>query len=193
LAHPFAPFVTETIWQTLAWEVNSILAVQHWPQALKYDPKEVQKFEALITAVSETRRITSALGIKEPSLYFLDAPEIEEQADLIKQLAGLGSIAKVKDVHHHGLRLTGLQHDAWLDVDRETAQAYMNKLKAQQKQRQIVVLRLETRLGDKNYLDKAPKEIVKQSQDQLENERVLLKNLEAEIFAFEAAAKGISD
>src|SRR5206468_12998236 len=28
LAHPFAPFVTETIWHTLAWEPDSLLATR---------------------------------------------------------------------------------------------------------------------------------------------------------------------
>jgi valyl-tRNA synthetase len=192
LAHPFAPFVTETIWQNLSWEVNSILAVQKWPQSLKYDSSEVEKFEVLVTAVSETRRIVSTVDIQQPSLYFLDAPEIEEQADLIKRLAALGSIAKVKDVHHHGLRLTGLQNDAWLDVDRETAQAYMDKLKAQQKALQAVVLNLQTRLGNADYLKKAPKEVVEQSKEQLKSEEKLLQNLEAEIKAFETTAKDVT-
>jgi valyl-tRNA synthetase len=32
IAHPFAPFVTETIWQTLAWEKDNFLATQLWPE-----------------------------------------------------------------------------------------------------------------------------------------------------------------
>jgi valyl-tRNA synthetase len=192
LAHPFAPFVTEAIWQTLAWEVNSILAIQAWPEASKSDAKQVKKFESVITAVSESRRIITALGVHQPTLYFLDAPDVEEQADLIKRLAGLGSVTKVKDVHHHGLRLTGLENDAWLDIDRETAQAYMSKLKAQQKARQVVVARLQGRLTNEDYVKKAPKEIVAQTEEQLRLEQTLLKNLNDEVSAFEAAAKDMS-
>src|SRR5690606_2544428 len=31
LAHPFAPFVTETIWQTLPWHEKSLLISEAWP------------------------------------------------------------------------------------------------------------------------------------------------------------------
>jgi valyl-tRNA synthetase len=31
LTHPFAPFVTETVWQVLSWEADSLLAVSAWP------------------------------------------------------------------------------------------------------------------------------------------------------------------
>ncbi len=39
-AHPFAPFVTETIWQTLNWIGDSVLASQLWPEVPRADERE---------------------------------------------------------------------------------------------------------------------------------------------------------
>ena len=45
LAHPFAPFVTETIWQTLSWEADSVLAMRSYQKTLSYDGSKAQDFQ----------------------------------------------------------------------------------------------------------------------------------------------------
>jgi valyl-tRNA synthetase len=57
LAHPFAPFVTETIWQTLAWEPDTILAKSPKNPVAAYDKTMASEFEEIRTIVSEARTI----------------------------------------------------------------------------------------------------------------------------------------
>ena len=54
IAHPFAPFVTETIWQTLNY-TDGILMRDHWPTPEKFDPIAAEQFEQLKTLVAEGR------------------------------------------------------------------------------------------------------------------------------------------
>ena len=46
MLHPFAPFVTETIWQTLSW-TSGMLITQNWPEPYQIDHKKVKRFEEL--------------------------------------------------------------------------------------------------------------------------------------------------
>jgi valyl-tRNA synthetase len=46
MLHPFAPFVTETIWQTLSW-TDGMLITQQWPKLYEVDTKKVKKFDEL--------------------------------------------------------------------------------------------------------------------------------------------------
>src|SRR6185437_1009272 len=89
VAHPFAPFVTETIWQTLAWQPDTILATKRWPKIVKHDKKPAQEFEEIKTIVAEARFIVKQLGATDVHLYFTDVSFLAENADLIKRLAHL--------------------------------------------------------------------------------------------------------
>ena len=54
IAHPFAPFVTETIWQTLPY-TNGLLIRESWPTAFQYDEIAAEQFEQLKKLISEGR------------------------------------------------------------------------------------------------------------------------------------------
>ncbi|HLG90637.1 MAG TPA: class I tRNA ligase family protein, partial [Candidatus Saccharimonadales bacterium] len=185
LAHPFAPFVTETIWQTLAWEQDSILAVQRWPQPADQSLPAclpAAQFEEIRTIVSEVRRISSALGLNKPKLYYRNAPAVAENTKLVAQLAGLGEI--IQNDSPVGLRLTTAAGECWLDVDKETAKDYLLKLERQKLAHQSTVQALEGRLANKSYIDKAPKELVEESRSQLEAEKTQLTKIEEDLAAF---------
>lgn len=188
LAHPFAPFVTETIWQTLAWEQGSILAVEPWPKVPKPDSKLVRQFEALITITTETRHICRALNVPKPALYFKDAPFLKEQAEIVKRLAGLSRVEEASAQKSGGLRLTQTKHQVWLDIDRAKAQAYLLKLKADRDTKRVILKRLQERLDNKKYMQQAPVTVVEETKAQLAEEKALLENLSQEIASFEKAA-----
>lgn len=179
LVHPFAPFVTETIWQTLSWTGTSVLATAEWPKPDGSDEKEAKTFEAIQTAITEIRSIMTALKVKNVTLYHKNDPFIEKHAALIKRMCRLQAITAVDD--GHGIRLTESKHDCWLDIDSRTAEKYVQELRqkldaVEQRSRQ-----LEGRLSNKSYVDNAPKTLVDETKAQLEEAKHQHQQISKEI------------
>jgi len=185
LMHPFAPFVTETIWQTLPWTGDSVLAIASWPKTLQFDPKQAATFTDLKAVVSEARFITKTLGVNEATLYYTDAPFIEESAALIKRLAKLKAVSKVRD--GNGLYLTSTKFRCWLDIDVATSGHFASELEVKLAAQQALVNRLQARLDNKAYTDKAPKALVDQSKQQLADANAQLETIQREYERFKIA------
>lgn len=183
IAHPFAPFVTETIWQALGWR-DELLVTYHWPEVPKADTKKVKEFEEVKTIVTEARYITSALKVQKATLYFKDAPLIAENAGLIERLARLGQVKG--GAGESGVRLTQTSLGAWLDIDEATAKAYADELNNKKAAQEQVIERLKARLNNKSYVDNAPKQLVEETKQQLAEAEELLTAIEAESGRFSA-------
>lgn len=184
LLHPFAPFVTETIWQTLDVTGTEMLITQPWPepQSYKSDVKLAKEFEEIITVVTEARFITSRLGVQKCTLYYSQADFLGANADLIAKLAKLASVKQVDS--GKGMHLTSTTYDCWLDIDSNTAHEYASKLVADKEAREASIARLEARLSSKEYVRKAPGAVVEQTREQLVTEKELLAKLQKEIQTF---------
>jgi valyl-tRNA synthetase len=187
LAHPFAPFVTETIWQTLTWKDEELLIRASWPVVVKADKKIADEFSDIKNIVSEIRYISAALEVKTPSLYFTNNAFLKNNADIIKRFARLARVGEVES--GRGLHLTTTKHDCWLDIDLHTAKIYVTKLRVAQEEKTALIERLEQRLQNKGYTDKAPKEVVQQTKDQLAHEQELLEKLHKELATFESLSQ----
>ncbi len=192
LAHPYAPFVTETIWQSLqglallqgqSLQRGNLLAGELWPEIIKADKYQANQFELLKTVIEEARRVIAAVEVKKPKLYFKDAPILGEYAELVGRLGGLGGVEPAPVGYKAGLKLTNAPFEAWLDVDEKTAQSYRDKLKQQKGAAEKLVKTLEARLGNKSYVEKAPEELIEETKRQLEQEKGRLEAVMAEITA----------
>lgn len=178
LAHPFAPFVTETIWQTLEWTPDSLLATSGWPQIPAADAKRAKAFEEVKRVVTEARAIAKAVGVAKTTLTYTDAPVIQANAELIKRLAHLQSIAY--GTQDNDVKLTQTKYDLRLGISQEVAKAYAAKLQDQQHAEQEAVKRLESRLKNKAYVSSAPEAVVAQTRTQLEEAKTRLATLQDE-------------
>ncbi len=186
LIHPFAPFVTETIWQTLAWEQDSLLITSSWPTALKADKKKAQQFEEVKTIVGEVRYITTALRVRDTvTLYYKESAFLEEQGDLIKKLARLKDVRSVED--GNGLYLTETKHSCWLDIDKATAKRYSSELADKIAAADEDIQSLDKRLSNKSYTAKAPKKLVDESKQQRKEAVDKREKLVAELERFQLA------
>lgn len=185
LAHPFAPFVTETIWQTLAWTGDSNLITSSWPkEIIKYDKIKSDAFVEMINIVSEVRYITTSVSVNRPSLYFTNNSFLSENADFIVKLAKLTHCQEVES--GRGMHLTKTKINCWLDIDISSAKVYVKKLNSQKLEKVSIISRLEGRLANKAYTSSAPKNIVDQTKNQLETERELMSKLEKELTTFQS-------
>lgn len=184
LAHPFAPFVTETIWQTLDMTGDSMLILEQWPTALKFDANRVKEFEEIIDIVSESRAIISSLKLRKTKLFFTNVPFLRDHADLISGLARIEGVHEVED--GKGLHLTKTSYNCWLDVDRETIVHYVIQLQKQLSQAENQRESYKKRLSNKAYVKQAPAHLIADTKQQLEVSLELIKKIELEITRFSA-------
>jgi len=183
LLHPFAPFVTETIWQTLTWTGDSMLIRELWPKhSVKPDADNYDDFETIKSIVVECRLITTTLRVKGATLYYREADFLAEHAELITRLAKLNGVVKVED--GKGIHLTQTDLDCWLDIDLHTARQYVKRLDKDREEKHAAIERLEARLANESYVKNAPRAVVRQTRDQLVEEKDLLAKLDAEISLF---------
>ncbi len=182
LAHPFAPFVTETIWQTLAWEQDSLLITSSWPEIKGGDKKQAQGFEKVRKIISEIRYVKSTLKIPGLKLYHKGSQFINGHSELIKRLAKLEDIVEVKD--GQGLTLIDTDEHCWLDVDSEALRLYAAELRSKVGKQEAITKQLKGRLANKAYVKNAPPAVVAETREQLRQAERQLEQLQSEIKRF---------
>ena len=168
LVHPFAPFVSETIWTTFRGE-ESLLISQHWPSQLKFSKRQASSFDRVIELVDELRNITSQLPPAKYCLVFDDCQTIEENQALIKSLAKLRGIRR--DRTPHGLKIVLPHSTAWLELTEEEIADYKDKLQAKLAKLKSEIYGLERRLASQGYLEKAPEQLVHETKKQLADKK----------------------
>ena len=179
LTHPFAPFLTETIWQALPWH-DTILAGETMPVRKEYDDIAAAEFGRLKDLVSEARYVVSELpGNKRYGLLYMDDSLVADNADLIKKLAHATSVEHVEQAR--GLRLAASGRDAWLDIDDETLYEHQTNLEKRLAEERQHVQTLESRLANKNYVAKAPAALVEESRKVLREKQELIVRLQNEL------------
>ncbi len=187
MLHPFAPFVTEAIWQSLSW-TSGMLIIQEWPPRLVWDEISAENFERLMVVVSEIRRVVNELsgaskGKKWTVLYGDDAL-VDDNQVLVAKLAGVEAVISCEG-QPRGLRLALANHEVYLDVPAEVVREYREKLE----ERVLAVGReldaLNARMMNPNYVDKAPAELVKQTRDGIREKEGLIERLKGELRVIE--------
>lgn len=179
LAHPFAPFVTETIWQTLPWH-DDLLMSTAWPELGQCDEIAAEEFARLKDLVAEIRYVTSELpGNDRYGLVYENDTLIADNADLIQKLAKLKAITRVDQPK--GLRLPNSGREAWLDISAEKLYEHQTNLEARLAEAHASIANLKARLNNKGYMDKAPEHLVVQTKEQLESTEAIATALIAEL------------
>ena len=178
VAHPFAPFLTETIWQTLAWEDDSVLAAHSWPVVATADEARAAEFETVKNIVGECRYILHALKVSGVTLHYKDAPVVKANAELICRLARLKAVEEGKG--EQGMALTSTSEVCWLDIDENTAAHYASDLKAKIEAQEKVIAQLEGRLANKSYVENAPAAVVEDTRANLEAAKQLAESIRQE-------------
>ena len=181
--HPFAPFVTEAIWQNLSW-TDGFVATAKWPSKLKYDPISAEDFENIRTIVSEVRATLQALpgtnNAKKYGLLYDNDSLVRDNENLIKTLTKAPSIDCL-DGSPRGLRLALADHELYLDVPEKVVKAYKEAVT----ERILSVGReldtLNFRMTNPNYINKAPKHLVKETQDQIKVKESLISRLKSQL------------
>ena len=184
--HPFAPFVSETIWETLAWE-KDLLITSQWPKVEKANADKAAEFTILKSVVSEIRYLRTNLGLRESTLYHRGDKTVEANKEMIKSLAKLADIAIVES--GYGLHLTWTDVDAWVDVEKNILKQYGETLSKRHEDVKKQIESLEKRLANKKYVSSAPKELVEETKQMKKDASEDLRRLQMELDAVQGSLK----
>ena len=174
LLHPFMPFITEEIWQTLPHEGESIM-ISQWPvfdESLSFNA-EVTEMERVMTAVRAIRNRRAEMNVppsKKAKVYIATnySDTFEQGAVFMQRLASASEVS-VADAFELEGAVCIVTQDAKIYiplgelVDFEAEKARLNKeLAAVQKDLDFV----NGKLSNENFVAKAPANVVAAQREQ---------------------------
>jgi len=195
--HPFAPFVTETIWQNI--DNQTLLMIQRWPEYEEYEAKDnldknlgkplfqggnFEVIKEIIIAIRNARaenKVEPAKKIKAV-IYAGDKKGlIESQAHLIK---GLRTGIEDLEIKDRGEKISGAISAAIGDIEIYLLGAVDSVKEKVRLEKEIINLEkmiasAESRLANKEFIDKAPAAVVKKEKDKLKGWQAELKSLKS--------------
>ena len=181
--HPFAPFVTEAIWQNLSW-TEGFIAEAKWPEKLKFDPISAEQFENIRIIVSEVRGTLQALpgtnNAKKYSLMYDNDSLVEDNLLLVKALTKVPAIDAL-DGAPRGLRLALASHELYLDVPEKVVKEYKDSLTEKILSVGRELDALNARMMNPNYVDRAPAALVKETRDLIKEKESLISRLKTQL------------
>ena len=181
--HPFAPFVTEAIWQNLSW-TDGFIINQKWPSELKFDPITAEQFESLRIIISEVRTtlqsLPGAFKDKKFPLMFDNDSLVEDNLLLIKALSRVPEVNYLNGAPR-GLRLALANHELFLDVPAPVVAAHKAALEVRILSVGKELDALNLRMSNPHYVEKAPEYLVKQTRDQIKEKEALIARLKAQL------------
>ncbi len=174
LLHPFMPFITEEIWQTIPHDGESIM-ISAWPEytdALSFEAEEAE-MERIMTAVRAIRNRRAEMNVppsKKAKVYIATSyKETFEQGGVFMQKLASASEVEVADSFEIDGAVSIVTQDAKIYipmgelVDFEAEKARLNKeLAAVQKDLDFV----NNKLSNENFVAKAPANVVAAQREQ---------------------------
>ncbi|MGH7195532.1 MAG: valine--tRNA ligase [Candidatus Saccharimonadales bacterium] len=184
ISHPFAPFVSETIWQSLGWQSGTLLAAGRWPEPLLIANDEaVQQFDEIKNIISEVRYIVGKLKLVKTKLHYIAPQFVQQNSNLIERMTHVKTVTEVQMTP--GLKLINTPYQCRLDVDNKRLQNYIRDIKTKLDAQRDTVFKLEARLSNPDYQAKAPANLIEQTRRQLAAGQEIMDTLEQEKNRFE--------
>ena len=183
MLHPFAPFVTEAIWENLSW-TEGLMMEQRWPARLSYDAIAAEQFERLMVIVQEVRGTLQTLSEahkgKDYGLLYGDDSLIKDNSLLIQYLCRVRSVTSCEGAPR-GLRVALPNNEVYVDVPAEAVKAYQSALE----ERILAIGReldgLNARMMNPQYVERAPAGLVKETREQIAEKEALIERLKSQL------------
>ena len=184
MLHPFMPFITEEIWQRAApllGEHKASIMLASYPQIADFDaatPAVNESIECVQALIGATRTLRSDMNLSPgqalPAVLFSEQPSAVQAAraneSLLIKLAKLDSISWAEsksDIPASASLIAGdielcIPLAGLIDVEQEVA-----RISKRIEQLTKEIARIDSKLGNPNFADKAPAEVVAKEKEKL--------------------------
>ncbi|WP_300392155.1 valine--tRNA ligase [Fusobacterium sp.] len=172
LLHPFMPYITEEIWQTIKAEGETVMLSEYPVADEKLIDKDVEKsFEYIKELISSLRNIRAEAGISpaKPAKVVIKSSDeselntIKENYFFITKLGNLESIECGKDMEkpaQSGFRVTGNSEVYMILTGLLDIEAEVKKLQAQLDKVTVELEKMNAKLSNEKFTSKAPAHIL---------------------------------
>ncbi|HET9764914.1 MAG TPA: valine--tRNA ligase [Casimicrobiaceae bacterium] len=192
LAHPFIPFVSEELWQSvapLAGKAGDSVSVQPYPRAdfARLAPRESSQVETLKALVEECRSLRSKMNLspatRVKALVDGDAAQIglAAMSDYLKALAKLSEVRIVDRLPASPAPVSVVEPvRIMLDVEVDP-QAERQRLGKEIARLEAEIAKVNAKLGNESFLSRAPAQIVAQERERLAGFHAALQKLKPQL------------
>ena len=189
LLHPFMPFITEEIWQTLPHDGDSIM-ISEWPVfreelSFKADETEMERVMTAIKAVRNRRAEMNVPPSKKAKIFIETAYEktFSEGANFFVRLASASEVEIVKGYEEDGA-VAIITEDARLFIPLDELVDFKAELERLEKEKAGVLKEIafvSGKLNNANFVAKAPEALVNEQREKLAKYNEKLAMLEESI------------
>lgn len=189
LMHPFTPFVTEQIYQSLP-TTKGYIAVSEWPTVEKryVYKKEREEFEKVMDVIKAVRNIKAERGVapsKKVQIYLVDSTVDSKNIHYIQKLGGVEDVVFVQDKSQvEGKTVTSFGSFGQLELplgDLIDFEQERKRLKEELDVTNSEIERSEKMLSNQGFVAKAPKILIEKEKEKLNNNRAKALKLQEEI------------
>ena len=191
--HPFMPFITEELWNNIGYKKTPLM-LSDWDLNLPINEKQnlSSNIDLLIEIVSSVRSIRSELNIPAKASLSMEVienkyeklNEIENVNLFIKKLARIDSISKTTKFSDRAALFTVSEIDFSLIID-DSIDLSMELIRIEKEEDKILqdIESLKRKLDNKSFVEKAPKSVVQENIQRLEDlSSSLIKVKESKLF-----------
>ena len=199
--HPFMPFITEELWENLGYKEKPLI-LSEWDLNLpeKEDVKLSLNTNFIINIISSIRSIRSELNIASKTNLSLEVMEkdykklskIQDIKLLLNRLVRVDDLIKVSNFSDRAASFSVSEIDFALVID-DSIDLSMELLRIEKEEEKIFqdINSLKKKLDNKNFIEKAPKEVVQENIDRLDDlSSSLTKVKESKLFIGKFVSNG---
>ncbi|MBF8984461.1 valine--tRNA ligase [Lutibacter sp. B2] len=187
LLHPFMPFITEEIWQTISNDEEESIIIAAWPEydeSLKFE-REEKDMEVIMNAIRSIRNIRAEMNVipSRKARVIMVANEevfeaIEKAKDYFVTLASASEVVLLKekkDIPEDAIAavIPGaeifLPLDDLVDFEKEIERLEKEKAKLEQEVKRVI-----GKLSNQGFLAKAPESLVEEEKKKQEKYESML-------------------
>ena len=189
LLHPFMPFITEEIWQTLPHDGDSIM-ISQWPVfsdelSFKAEENEMERVMTAIKAVRNRRAEMNVPPSKKAKIFIETAYEntFSEGANFFVRLASASEVEIVKG-YENDEAVAIITEDARLFIPLDELVDFKAELERLQKEKKAVekeIAFVSGKLNNAGFVAKAPEAVVNEQREKLAKYNEKLAMLEESI------------
>ena len=181
MLHPFMPFITEELWQSLTERKDGeTIMLQQMPAEGQYSEGMLSMFDAAEQTVMNIRNIRQSRGIspKESVELYVKEPYDVKIAPVIEKLANVSGLKLVREIDKQmqGMNFMVGTTEFFVPL-KVNAEEEVKKIKEEIKRYTIFLVSVEKKLSNANFVKNAPQQVVDIEKKKQNDAQTKLNNL----------------